>query len=460
MQLRPISKLCFYAIGLMAVSANTFSRAQANGRPPGTTGILAAPSATDEAHRTLLLGATFGLAVSHDGGKHFRWVCEEAIGGPTGVDAILAAPSDKVLVTGSVKGLYVSRDGGCDWQQVDLFAPPKQVSAIATSAAKSSTWYVAINVPEDNCGHIYVTHNGGASFTKLPASHDGAYIYSLATVPKAPERLVAAASNNAGSDSCLLLTSKNGGKTWHKQIVAGAPAASATPSVAVSPVHADVLVVTALDVATNGSTVLLSQDFGQTFRVVGKVQEPVRNIVFTPDGNDVFIATTGHIHRAHVQGGGLEALPSPKTNACAALVGSEMYACGSSANNQDGFALAKSADGGKTMTPIMGLADIQGPQSCPHTSSSYKTCAALWPNQRTAIQASASADPAAEFIASEQQQSAPTPTLAPTPPKEAPKAQGCRCAMGGGNEGAPEIMLAAAAAASAYLIRHRRQKAR
>lgn len=435
--------------------------ARANGRPPGTTGLVAGPALQGEADaQTLLLGLTFGLGVSHDSGKTFRWVCEEAIGGPTGVDALLAAPSAKTLVTGSSKGLFVSRDGGCDWVSVPQFAPPSQVSALATDPHNPNRWYVAVNVPEKGRGFVYVTQDGGAHFKVLPVGRDGVYLYGIAVGTKNPNTLAVVGSNNGSHDSCILFTSRTNGNTWQRRAVAGAPAASATPQVALSPFDGNALLVSALDITTNGSVVLVSTDLGQSFAVAGAVQEPVRTLAFDQANGTAFIATTGHVlHMAAP--GQLTALPAPKSNACLGRSGDTLFVCGSSADGQDGFALAKSSDGGQKLVPLLQLTDVQGP-SCPNGTSAQKLCAALWPNQASAIRAAAHADPGAEFIASEQTPSAVgsggQAANVQVPP--AANAQGCRCQAGPGGSGGLEAWLLTAplGAWRAYRARHRRRR--
>lgn len=434
--------------------------ARANGRPPGTTGLVAAPLLQTPADgQTLLLGLTFGLGVSRDSGKSFHWVCEEAIGGPTGVDALLAAPSAKTLVTGSSKGLFVSRDGGCDWSAVPQFAPPSQVSALATDPHNPNRWFVAVNVPEKNRGFVYVTLDGGAHFKPLPVGRDGVYLYGVGVSSKAPNTLAVVGSNNAAKDSCLLYTSRNSGNSWQSAVVIGAPAASATPAVTLSPFDGNALLVSALDITTNGSVVLMSSDLGRTFKVVGRVQEPVRNLAFDGAAGGAFIATTGHVLRL-TEDGTLAALPSPKSNACLGVNGNTLLICGSSADNQDGFALAQSHDGGGKLVPMLQLTDVQGP-NCPADTSSQKICAALWPNQATAIRAAAHADPGAEFVASEQAPSVSSEkaqaTSAPVP--AAANAQGCRCQMGSAALGMDLWALTVPYLAfRAYSARHRRAR--
>jgi photosystem II stability/assembly factor-like uncharacterized protein len=435
---------------LVAVALlSTAPKAWANGRPPGTTGLVVAPHdkpVGDSA--TMMLGVTFGLAVSHDSGKQFHWVCEEAIGGPTGVDALLAAPSAHVLLTGSTRGLFISNDGGCNWQATDVFAPPNQVSALVVHPTDVNTWWVGLNRPDANQGVVYVTHNGGRNYKPLPFNKPGVFVYSLAVAASAPDHLVIAGSNNGAHDSCLVYRSTNGGKTWSGGAIAGAPAASATPVVAIHPKDKNKVLLGALDITTNGSEILLSEDGGQKFKVATHVNEPIRNIAFADHGKQIFVAGTSHIYTSRDGGHLFSPLAKPNTNACLAVDGSITYACGSSADGRDGFALAKSLDDGTTWAPMMALEDIKPPSQCPADSTVQRLCGALWTNQATVIKASKSADPDAEFIASEQSPSAAgtdAPLSAPAAPAVAKPAvqSGCHCALGGDSSQAPWAMVVA-----------------
>ena len=56
-----------------ALACLTTAAAHANGRIPGATGLALHP--TDE--RQLLLGLSYGLALSRDGGGSWTWMCEQ-----------------------------------------------------------------------------------------------------------------------------------------------------------------------------------------------------------------------------------------------------------------------------------------------------------------------------------------------------------------------------------------------
>src|SRR5690349_4986009 len=86
------------------------SLAAADGAFPDSMSLFAYQDAPER----LVLGTNFGLLVSEDGGEHFDWICETAIGsfvamyqsGPTPEHAIFAITPE---------GVAVSRDIGCTW---------------------------------------------------------------------------------------------------------------------------------------------------------------------------------------------------------------------------------------------------------------------------------------------------------------------------------------------------------
>jgi len=94
----------------------TSTLAFANGRLPGATGLAIHP--TDE--RQLLLGLTYGLALTRDGGASWTWMCEEQIEGNGGdVDPSIVVTSDGTLIVLSLTngGVLLSRNDGCTFER-------------------------------------------------------------------------------------------------------------------------------------------------------------------------------------------------------------------------------------------------------------------------------------------------------------------------------------------------------
>jgi hypothetical protein len=123
------------ALFVAGLSCLTTTPAHANGRLPGATGLAIHP--TDE--HQLLLGLSYGLALSRDGGASWTWMCEEQIEGNGGdVDPSIVVTSNGTLVVLSLTngGVLVSGDDGCSFEQamgplqgnrgVDLTLDPSQ----------------------------------------------------------------------------------------------------------------------------------------------------------------------------------------------------------------------------------------------------------------------------------------------------------------------------------------------
>src|SRR5438477_12830188 len=85
--------------------------AHANGRPPGTSTI----QFRDGHPSDVLAGLTFGLAVSHDRGSTWQWMCEAAVGYGGAYDPHYIWFPSGVIVATTYTGIHVSRDGcACD----------------------------------------------------------------------------------------------------------------------------------------------------------------------------------------------------------------------------------------------------------------------------------------------------------------------------------------------------------
>src|SRR6185436_4768424 len=102
-----------FVAGLVCLASGA---ASANGRVPGATGLAFHP--TDESQ--MLLGLSYGLALSRDGGASWTWMCEQQIEGNGGdVDPSIVVTGDGTLVVLSLTngGVLVSRDDGCSFEQ-------------------------------------------------------------------------------------------------------------------------------------------------------------------------------------------------------------------------------------------------------------------------------------------------------------------------------------------------------
>src|SRR5438105_1369159 len=99
------------AIALAAAMALAAREARGNGRFPAASQLVGSPRDST----SLALRTTFGILVSHDGGKAWDWICESAVGyGGTVQDPPLGMMQNG-LMAGTTRGLATSLDDGCSW---------------------------------------------------------------------------------------------------------------------------------------------------------------------------------------------------------------------------------------------------------------------------------------------------------------------------------------------------------
>ena len=133
--------------------------ADANGRAPGTSTIHFRPDSTND----VWLGLTFGEVVSHDGGKSWRWMCENAVGYSGTYDPVLAYSRLGALFATSFgglpgkPGLTVTRDG-CSFTSTPLGNAFVSQVVIGPDA----TVYATASSPSDS--KLYQSRDDGVSF--------------------------------------------------------------------------------------------------------------------------------------------------------------------------------------------------------------------------------------------------------------------------------------------------------
>src|SRR5439155_10159275 len=89
--------------------------AAANGRPPGTSTIHFRQGNEQD----IVVGLTFGVIISHDGGTTWHWMCEKAVGYGGMYDPDYSYSSTGAIFATTFDGLKVMRDG-CSFDS----APP------------------------------------------------------------------------------------------------------------------------------------------------------------------------------------------------------------------------------------------------------------------------------------------------------------------------------------------------
>jgi MYXO-CTERM domain-containing protein len=398
------------------------SAALANGRFPATSSITLRPDRDDH----IIIGTTFGAVISKDSGAHWSWICEQSIGyGGTIDPTFVWTPNDRIYAV-TFFGLAISSDEGCTWKTQSFF-DDRGASDIVVHPTTPTTLFVTTDRNGSTNG-LYRSDDAGDTFRATGLERTDIHFASVRISPSNPLRIYVSGTRDMPYQA-YIMRSDDGGDTW-MDLPQQVPQFSVLYLLAVSPLDPNVLFVY---LAGTPDLVLRSDDDGQNFMELFTPAEPVRNATISDDGNTVWISTTGRIYRSKDGGKNFADLPSPQKNACVMRHGNTLFACGWPW--ADGYAAARSNNGGDTWQTIYDLSDVDGVLQCPVGSPTHDMCEPRWPQLVATLNLSdGGADGGTQ----------------PTPPK------GCGCAAGGKSAAPGAVPLLAFGILLAARIRRRR----
>jgi MYXO-CTERM domain-containing protein len=371
------------AVALSVVTASP--SLLANGRFPQANQIAFAAGGPD-----LLVRTTFGLLVSHDRGKTFRWVCEQVVGYSGVQDPGIGLFSDGSLAVASFEGLAMSHDSGCSWAfasgglggeyVIDVAIEPKSPLrgvAITSTGVSGGAFHV----------QVFETADGGNSWAPVGAALPTDLLAeTIDLAPSDPMRLYVSGTffDAGGTKQGALETSGDRGKTWTRTVIP-IPGDSAVYIGGVDPTDAGRVYLRTRGNGKNGSDagvtdrLLVSKDGGASVQEVTSVTGPLAGFAISPDGTRVAIGSQA---AGLLVAGRADLVFTPvamKAVQCLAWDADGLYVCGS--DFADGFTIGRTTDEGKTFTPLLAkLADIAGPLDTCTGDGAYSTqCGPVWP---------------------------------------------------------------------------------
>ncbi len=381
--------LAWVGSALVACLTITLVRgAEAHGRFPEAGMVAVSPTNP----QLLLVRTTYGLVSSSDGGAQWRWICPEAIAFDADKeDPAFVITANGAVAMGTLRGLRVGQDGGCEWASVGgelakryfidvvLEADPSRLVALSSKVVSADSFEVNLWQSADNA-------ESWAALGAEPPSDFGAL--TLAVCPSDPQRIYlsgrdGAAGQAGGEDSFqgVLMRSDDRGASWQRLAVAGADGVETLPYIAgVDPSNADRVYLANIK-QQQGTPVffelMLSHDGGKSWQSVLERSQAIGGFSISPDGAKVAV------------GGGLAGLWTADTAApqfvkvnelpvkCLSWQNHGLYACAEETSK--GFSLGLSVDSGVSFEPLMRRASPCGALECPSQSSVAAQCPALWP---------------------------------------------------------------------------------
>jgi hypothetical protein len=369
MRFRAIADLACVFVGLAVLCRA--GPAAADGAFPASDAVLLPADRPQQ----IMLSTNFGLIISDDDGTTWQWTCERPETSMAVAYIVGAPPADR-LYTRSDSGLAVSEDGSCGWH----------LAAGALAAALVSDYFpdptddvhvLAIARTIDDAGTaaapaVYESTDGGATFAAPPIYVAPAGDQLLGVeIARADARVIYVALAAPGPQP-LIGRSDDGGANWMTFDVGPSLGAATARVIAVDPADANVIY---LRVSGAGSEQLaVSRDGGMTFATPVTVTGGVLSAFARLASGTVLVAglvsadggtTTGGVAWRSADGGATfdawTLSPQPRLRALAER-GGTLYLAGD--NYQDGWALARSSDEGRTVQPIARYDQVSSVKAC------------------------------------------------------------------------------------------------
>jgi hypothetical protein len=420
-----------------ALSAYTERAAQANGRFPRAQTVL-------EKGDLLVLRATFGLLLSHDRGKSWDWICEQAMGFSGAWDPPLALGDDGTIFIGLEKGLRSTKDG-CGF--VDHHELDGQLVSDLTEF-HGETW-AATSTPGQSA---FVWRTQGGKFVRWSKGIPGTYIDTLdvyrGKIGSSPGRVYLTGIETGKPIAPHFYRSDDDGVTFTEQKPAW-PHVARLFIAAIDPIHPERVFVRSLGV--DGSDLLLTEDAGKTFRVVLHFDGAMFG--FAMNGDDVWAGSgtpTEGLWRSTDRGRTFSKVRDQLVYCLRA--GSVLYAC-SEPYVPQGYALASSRDNGTTWEALGNFTSVRGPVAC--AAGDGAKCVEPWAQTKLMLATNVGASDAGTGDAAGEASAAPASSAPSSGPERTSR---CGCMVVGAAPH-PTASVLGAAALAVGLARRRRRRA-
>ena len=359
--------------------------ARANGRFPRAQAIMSVPGSDGT---TLFLRATFGVLISRDSGKTWRWICERALGYEGQWDPATAVTRDGRLWVALERSLVVTSDGctvetehALDGETVrDLTTDPegRVLWAVTGAPEKRGAVWKKVVVKEGSDG-------GSGAWEKAGLLPEDVYPSTIEVSPSKPSRLYVTGQPYATLRGALY-RSDDGGRTTVADVGGKNDLAADGPLFLawIDPKDPNRAVMRHLHGA--GSDVLLTTDGGKTLKNVLSIKSAMYGFAKSPDGKTLWAGSgipQDGIYRSIDRGEHFERIASHGVLCLHAGPKDRLVIC-ENPFTPGGATVSVSADQGKTIDNIATYADILGPPACSEDAGAA-LCGGAWPEMQAQL---------------------------------------------------------------------------
>jgi photosystem II stability/assembly factor-like uncharacterized protein len=364
-----IARFLVPVVLVCAASAGLADPARADGAFPEAQAVLL-PS---DRPKQIILATTFGLVFSDDDGATWSYACEKAGATQNGLQySVGPPPQDRIYL--SADGAPISADGGCTWRLgagalvgmlvTDVFPDPvnwARVFAIAVSSAPTAV-----------VSSVFRSLDGGATYADaMLTAPAGLTITGVESAASDPKTIYVTLAQFAGGTGAGLARSDDGGDSWSMLGLAPELGPVTPFLIAVDPTdprHVFLRLVSGPGVVPDGETLAMTTDGGKSFtRALELPGGTISGFARLPDGAVVAATSTPAagqaIYRSEDGGLSFVAMPVDFHPRGLGARGGVLFVAADDLGG-DGFALASSADGGRTWRPRFSFAHISGVRAC------------------------------------------------------------------------------------------------
>ncbi len=350
--------------------------ASANGRFPSAQQVVIGPGPTRS--DVIALRVTFGVALSTDGGRSFRWICEEGMYFPY-VPRMDYDPAVELDARGAVVFSYESgvryTTDGC--ATVDVAGTEWRLFYDLTGDPTGRTLY-AIEGTDGMSAAIHRIDGLTADATRLDTGlTEVRYFDTIEVAPSNLRRLYV--TGRAGAEFRPALYRSDDGQTLTR-----VPVASDADALWISGVDPRDPDTVYMRVSMGlGTELRRSRDGGMSFRRIATTSDPMLGFAISDDGRTIWIGSIESGLLRSDDGGDSFAPVNRLPIFCLRQHAGVLWAC--SDWETQPFALGRSRDQGRTFEPVLQLnndAQFLGPPVCGARSEGAAICVERWPMMR------------------------------------------------------------------------------
>lgn len=353
---------------------------QANGRFP-TAQMVQLSTGAHPAR--IVLRTTFGVLLGEDDGRRWSWMCEDAFnyGRPDVWDPPVALGSpgaDGVpLLLGIPTGLRRATDT-CQPMTVGEVSTDYTADLSATEDGRTVHWVGSFAGDGGLLNRVRVSDDGGRSFRTTYEGAPGVLFLTMEAAPSDVRRVYFTAHGETPARD--LLYRSDDGATTLREMPLDLRGGSEGWISGIDPTNPDVLYVRSFSGnpqarESSATTLLRSTDGGRSFAELTRTTGLMRGFAVSGDGRTLWVGGPEDGLLRSVDGAAFERVSSVQVQ-CLRWHAGALYVCGN--HVIDGFNLARSDDGGRTMVPLVDIRTLGAPTGCGAGTAVRELCAPTW----------------------------------------------------------------------------------